>query len=37
MIIVMQPDADDTAIAAVEAKIRAQDWTCTFRAAPSAR
>ena len=35
MIIVMQPDADDAAIAAVEAKIRAHGSTCTSRAGPS--
>ena len=37
MIIVMQPDAGDRAIAAVEARIRARDSACTSRAVPSAR
>ena len=37
MIIVMEPDAGDAEIAAVEAGSVPRAWTSTFRAGPSAR
>jgi hypothetical protein len=37
MIIVMEREATDAAVAAVEAKIRGKGWTYTSRVEPSGR